>query len=67
MILRHDLGTDAQICGIFASQASFFVHYGRDVNRVYSRFQNLKPSLVFLNRASYGGDGTMMLRHRNVK
>ena len=35
MMLRHDLRTDAQICGNFASQASLFVHHGRDVNRVY--------------------------------
>ena len=34
MMLRHDLRTDAQICGKFASQASLFVHHGRDVNRV---------------------------------
>ena len=35
MMLRHDLRTDAQICLKFASQASLFVHHGRDVNRVY--------------------------------
>ena len=35
MMLRHDLRTDAQICGKSATQASIFVHHGRDVNRVY--------------------------------
>ena len=39
----------------------------RHINRPYSRCQSLKPSLVFLNSASSEGDGTMMLRHRNVK
>ena len=41
MMLRDDLRTDAQICGKFASQASLFVHHGRDVNRVY-RFKETK-------------------------
>ena len=35
MMLRHDLRTDAQICGKSASQASLFVRHGRGVNRVY--------------------------------
>ena len=35
MMLRHNLHTDAQICGISASQASLFVRHGRGVNRVY--------------------------------
>ena len=35
MMLHHDLRTDAQICGKVASQASLFVHHGRDVNMVY--------------------------------
>ena len=35
MMLRHDLRTDAHICGKFASQPSLFVHHGRGVNRVY--------------------------------
>ena len=34
-MLRHDLCTDAQICGKSASQASLFVQHGRGVNRVY--------------------------------
>ena len=77
MMLRHNLRTDAQICGKSASQASLFVRHGRGVNRVYrpySRCQSLKPCLVFLNRASYGrrqnndvtsqeSEVTMMLRH----
>ena len=35
MMLRHDLRTDAHICGKSARQASLFGHHGRDVNRVY--------------------------------
>ena len=35
MMLRHNLRTDAQICGKSASQASLFVRHGRGVNRVY--------------------------------
>ena len=35
MILRHNLRTDAQICGKSASQPSLFVRHGRGVNRVY--------------------------------
>ena len=35
MTLPHDLRTDAQMCGKFASQASLSVHHGRDVNRDY--------------------------------
>ena len=35
MMLRHDLRTDAHICGTSASQASLFVHHGRGVNWVY--------------------------------
>ena len=52
MMLRHNLRTDAQICGKSATQASLFVRHGRGVNRVYSRCQSLKSSLVFLNSAS---------------
>ena len=37
MMLRHDIRTDEQMCGKFASQASLFVHHGRGVNRVYIR------------------------------
>ena len=33
MMLRHDLRTDAHICGKFATLS---VHRGRGVNRVYS-------------------------------
>ena len=36
MMLRHNLRTDAQICGKSATQASLFVRHGRGVNRVYS-------------------------------
>ena len=32
MMLRHNLRTDAQICGKSASQASLFVRHGRGVN-----------------------------------
>ena len=39
MMLRHYLRTDAQISGKIASQASLFLHHGRDVNRVYSDLQ----------------------------
>ena len=35
MMLRHNLRTDAHICGKSASQASLFVRHGRGVNRVY--------------------------------
>ena len=35
MMLRHNLRTDAQICGKSATQASLFVRHGRGVNRVY--------------------------------
>ena len=34
-MLRHNVHTDAQICGKSASQASLFVRHGRGVNRVY--------------------------------
>ena len=33
MMLRHNLRTDAQICGKSATQASLFVRHGRGVNR----------------------------------
>ena len=36
MMLRHNLRTDAKICGKSASQASLFVRRGRGVNRVYT-------------------------------
>ena len=39
MMLRHNLRTDAQICGKSASQASLFVRHGRGVNRVYTNRQ----------------------------
>ena len=42
MMLRHDVRTDAQICGKYASQASLFVHHGRGVNRVYYYTQRLE-------------------------
>ena len=48
MMLRHDLRTDAHICGKFASQASLFVHHGRDVNRVYS-IDELVINFMLLN------------------
>ena len=35
MMLRHNLRTDAQMCGKSASQASLFVRHGRGVNMVY--------------------------------
>ena len=35
MMLRHNLRTDAQMCGKSATQASLFVRHGRGVNRVY--------------------------------
>ena len=35
MMLRHNLRTDAYICGKSASQASLFVRHGRGVNRVH--------------------------------
>ena len=35
MMLRHNLRTDAHICGKSATQASLFVRRGRGVNRVY--------------------------------
>ena len=35
MMLRHNLRTDAHICGKSATQASLFVRHGRGVNRVY--------------------------------
>ena len=35
MMLRHNLRTDAQICGKSATQASLFVRHGHGVNRVY--------------------------------
>ena len=38
MMLRHNLRTDAQICGKSATQASLFVRHGRGVNRVYCFF-----------------------------
>ena len=50
MILRHDLRTDAQIGGKFASQASLFVHHGRDVNRVYCCVHMLTFRTVWLLR-----------------
>ena len=34
MMLRHNLRTDAQICGKSASQVALFVRHGRGVNRV---------------------------------
>ena len=34
MMLRHNLRTDAQICGKSATQAYLFVRHGRGVNRV---------------------------------
>ena len=37
MMLRHNLRTDAQICGKSATQASLFVRHGRGVNRVYKQ------------------------------
>ena len=40
MMLRHNLRTDAQICGKSASQASIFVRHGRGVNRVYCFHHN---------------------------
>ena len=39
MMLRHNLHTNAQICGKSATQASLFVRHGRGVNRVYSTDQ----------------------------
>ena len=38
MMCRHNLRTDAQICGKSASQASLFIRHGRGVNRVYGVF-----------------------------
>ena len=35
MMLRHNVRTDAQICGKSATQASLFVRHGRGVNKVY--------------------------------
>ena len=35
MMLRHNLRTDAQICGKSATQASLFVRHGRGVNSFY--------------------------------
>ena len=35
MMLRHNLRTDAQICGKSATQDSLFVRHGRGVNWVY--------------------------------
>ena len=43
MMLRHNLRTDAHICGKSASQASLFVCHGRGVNRVYTRANKIYP------------------------
>ena len=45
MMLRHNLCTDAQICGKSATQASLFVRHGRGVNRVYSNPMTLSQYL----------------------
>ena len=57
MMLRHNLRTDAQICGKSATQASLFVRHGRGVNRVYSA-QYAQPVIeTFIHGSSmvYGG------------
>ena len=46
MMLGHDLRTDAQICGKFASQASLFVHHGRGVNMVIASVPLLESSVM---------------------
>ena len=48
MMLRHNLRTDAQICGKSANQASLFVRHGRGVNRVYCFIENMLVILVFV-------------------
>ena len=52
MMLRHNLRTDAQICGKSASQASLFVRHGRGVNRVYTRLHYSAAILNILIRSS---------------
>ena len=51
MMLRHNLRTDAQICGKSATQASLFVRHGRGVNRVYR--------ILLLSSMSFSGDLTV--------
>ena len=55
MILRHNLRTDAQICGKSATQASLFVRHGRGVNRAYMTSQNVNPGALLLNAADCHG------------
>ena len=61
MMLRHDLRTDVHICGKFASQASLFVHHGRDVNIVYCCIQMKTFRSVWLLR-NLTLDGKLCLR-----
>ena len=76
MLACSRLTLDLSRCGTFSQGGSKgdFSPFCREYNRPYSRCQLLKPSLVFLNRASYGGrwnndvtsqerEVTMMLRH----
>ena len=56
MMLRHDLRTDAQICGKSASHASLFVHHGRGVNRVYCFIAQFPCELEALHVKEKGYD-----------
>ena len=54
MMLRHNLRTDAHICGKSVTQASLFVRHGRGVNRVYCTWADLAiPTLAGVNCAKH--------------
>ena len=68
MMLRHNLRTDAQICGKSASQASLFVRHGRGVNRVYCTGIDQKCLVVsYFNITSSAQESCVAVRPNYIR